>query len=372
MSLHTSWSLRIFTCSILAIVGCSTAPSEVSPKDSAPAATPMKPAPAAVTILNASYDPTREFYSEFNQTFADDWKQKSGQEVTVNQSHAGSGKQARSVIDGLEADVVTLSVGYDLNAMSRKGLMSEDWQARLPNNSCPYTSTIVFLVRKGNPKGLRDWSDLTKPGVELVTPNPKTGGASRWCYLAAWGFALHRELGDWKALQDPARAAEVKQADEKARQFVGDLYRRVVVLDSGSRGSAQTFKNGIGDALLTWENEAFLMLKQPGAEYEMIAPSISILAEPAVAVVDKVVDKRKTREIAQAYLEYLYSAPGQQLVAKHFYRPAFPELIEGEQNKQFAPIKFFSIAEVFGGWDTAQALHFDDGGVYDQIYAEKK
>jgi sulfate/thiosulfate-binding protein len=364
--------LLTLVCFPVALIGCDlSSPAVGKPEDSMPSSAQ----PATVTLLNASYDPTREFYTEFNQEFAQHWKAKAGQEVVVHQSHAGSGKQARAVIDGLEADVVTLSVGYDLNAIARSGdLMKQDWQSRLPNNSCPYTSTIVFLVRKGNPKNIRDWGDLIQPGVELVTPNPKTGGASRWCYLAAWGYALNRELGDLQVLKDPAKAAEVAAAEAKARQFVTDLYKRVVVLDSGSRGSAQTFTTrGIGDALLTWENEAFLILKQPGSEeFEMVVPSISILAEPAVAVVDKVVDKKKTRAVATAYLEHLYSPRGQQLAAKHFYRPAVPGIVPNAETSLFVKTHLFSIDEVFGGWDLAQARHFDDGGIFDQIYSPRQ
>lgn len=323
-----------------------------------------------VTILNVSYDPTRELYREFNQAFAAHWKQKAGQTVSVNQSHGGSGKQARAVIDGLEADVVTLALGYDIDAIREKaGLIAEGWQQRLKNNSCPYTSTIVLLVRAGNPKGIKDWDDLVRPDVSVITPNPKTSGGARWNYLAAWGFALKKELGDWSKLQDPAQADQVAKAHQKAEQFVTRLFRNVPVLDSGARGSTNTFaQRQKGDVLLTWENEALLQVHQFGRDqFEIVMPSISILAEPAVAVVDQVVDKRGTRAVAEAYLEYLYSPVGQELAAKHFYRPSLPEVAEKHRDI-FPHVERFSIDEVFGGWKEVQKKHFDDGGIFDAIY----
>ncbi|QDU29594.1 Sulfate-binding protein precursor [Anatilimnocola aggregata] len=348
-----------------AIFGCSNSTTPTTGVNQAGAK------PSKVTLLNVSYDPTREFYVEFNKSFADVWKKQAGQDVTVEQSHGGSGKQARAVIDGLEADVVTLSVGYDLSAIARKAkLMDENWQSKLPHNSAPYTSTIVFLVRKGNPKGIKDWGDLTQAGIEIITANPKTGGGSRWNYLAAWGSVLKRELGDLKKLNDPAAAEEVKAAQAKAREFISQLYKRVTVLDSGARGSTNTFtQRGLGDVLLTWENEAFLAVKDLGPDkYEIVVPSLSILAEPPVAVVTKVAQRKGTLEVAEAYLQHLYSPAGQQLAAKHYYRPAIPDSISDEQRKQFLNVELFTIDDVFGGWDKAQAEHFDDGGVFDLIY----
>jgi len=309
---------------------------------------------ADVSLLNVSYDPTREFYKEFDAAFARHWKAKAGSAITVRQSHGGSGKQARSVIDGLEADVVTLALAYDIDEIGAKGgLLPVDWQRRLPHNSSPYTSTIVFLVRKGNPKGIKDWDDLVKPGVSVVAPNPKTSGGARWNYLAAWGYALHQPGGD----------------EAKARDFVARLYRNVPVLDSGARGSTITFvEREIGDVLLTWENEAFLAIKEMGKDdFEIAIPSISILAEPPVALVDKIADKHGTRAVAQAYLDYLYSAEGQELAAKHYYRPRDPAVVERYRDR-FPQLKLFTIDEQFGGWAKAQATHFKDGGTFDQIY----
>jgi sulfate/thiosulfate-binding protein len=311
-----------------------------------------------VTLLNISYDPTRELYQDFNAAFARHWKAKTGQTVTIKQSHGGSGKQARSVIDGLEADVVTLALAYDLDALHQNGkLVPREWQGRLPHNSAPYTSTIVFVVRKGNPKGIKDWNDLVKPGVSVITPNPKTSGGARWNYLAAWGYALRQSRGD----------------DSKARDFVTRLYRNVPVLDSGARGSTTTFtQRGIGDVLISWENEAFLAVNELGRDkFEIVAPSASILAEPPVSVVDKVVDKRGTRAIAQAYLEYLYSEEGQEIAAKHYYRPRLAK-IAARPGAPFAKVSLFSVDEVFGGWQKAQARHFADGGVFDDIYQPGK
>jgi sulfate/thiosulfate transport system substrate-binding protein len=308
---------------------------------------------AQTTLLNVSYDPTRELYRAFNEAFAKFWETKSGgQKVSIRQSHAGSGAQARSVIDGLQADVVTLALAYDVEAISKAGLITPGWIKFLPNNSAPYTSTIVFLVRKGNPKGIRDWSDLAKPGIRVITPNPKTSGGARWNYLAAWEYAR---------LQNGGSAT-------KAREFVGALYGNVPVLDSGARGSTTTFlERGIGDVLLAWENEAFLALAQAKDKVDMVVPSISILAEPSVAVVDRVVDKRGTRAIARAYVEYLYTVQGQEIAARNHYRPRDPNVAAKYANT-FTKVKLFTIDDAFGGWDSAQKTHFADGGTFDQIY----
>ncbi len=307
---------------------------------------------ADVTLLNVSYDPTRELYQDYNAAFAKYWKAKAGDNVTVNQSHGGSGKQARAVIDGLEADVVTLALAYDIDAISDKGLIPADWQKRLPNNASPYTSTIVFLVRKGNPKGIKDWNDLVKPDVGIITPNPKTSGGARWNYLAAWAYALEQPGG----------------SEAKAKEFVGQVFRNVKVLDSGARGSTTTFvERGIGDVLLAWENEAYLSLKELGDKFEIVTPSLSILAEPPVTVIDKTVDKRGTRKVAQAYLEYLYSPEGQELAARHFYRPQ-DAAVAAKYSKQFVKTRLVTIDKTFGGWRNAQKVHFSDGGVFDQIY----
>jgi len=310
---------------------------------------------ADLTLLNVSYDPTRELYQDFNRAFIAYWQTKNSSDtLKIRQSHGGSGKQGRAVIDGLEADVVTLALAYDIDAISAKaGLLPKDWQQRLPNNSSPYISTIVFLVRKGNPKDIKDWDDLIKPGIAVITPNPKTSGGARWNYLAAWGYALHRNSGD----------------EAKAKDFVVRLFKNVPVLDSGARGSTTTFvERGIGDVLLTWENEAFLAIKELGPDrFEMVVPAESILAEPPVALVDKVVDHRGTRPVAQAYLNYLYSDEGQRLIGKHFYRPSNP-VIAAQFAAQFATIRLFTIDERLGGWQQAQHIHFADGGVFDQIY----
>ncbi len=310
-----------------------------------------------VTLLNVSYDPTRELYQDFNKAFAAYWKGKTGDTVTVKQSHGGSGKQARSVIDGLEADVVTLALAYDIDELGDKGkLIPADWQKRLPHNASPYTSTIVFLVRKGNPKGIKDWNDLVKPGVEVITPNPKTSGGARWNYLAAWGYALKQPGGN----------------EAKAKDFVSALYKNVPVLDSGARGSTTTFvERGIGDVFISWENEAFLAVKELGPDkFQIIVPSVSILAEPPVTWVDKVVDKRGTRDVAKAYLEYLYSPEGQKIAGENYYRPIDPKAA-AQFDKLFPKINLFTIDEVFGGWAKAQKTHFNDGGVFDAIYAKK-
>ncbi len=335
-----------------------------------PASGSGKEAKPAVTILNASYDPTREFYNEFNASFAEHWKQQNNQEVKIDQAHGGSGKQARAVIDGLEADVVTLALAYDIDAIADKGkLLPEDWQSKLPNNSSPYTSTIVFLVRKGNPKGIKDWGDLVKGDVQIITLNPKTSGGARWNYLAAWGYSLQKDLGDLSKLSS-VPASDREAAEAKAQKFVAEIFKRVPVLDSGARGATNTFiKNNIGDVLLAWENEAFLVQKDFGAgEVEIVTPSLSILAEPPVAVIEKVAEKRGTKEVALGYLNHLYSPHGQQLAAKHYFRPSIPESISAEQRKQFVEVNLFKINEVFGSWKEAQKKHFDDGGVFDTIY----
>ncbi len=310
-----------------------------------------------ITLLNVSYDPTRELYQDYNPAFAKYWQAKTGDKVEVKQSHGGSGKQARSVVDGLDADVVTLALSYDIDAIAEKAkLLPEDWQKRLKNNSSPYTSTYIFLVRKGNPKGIKDWGDLVKPGVEVITANPKTSGGARWGYLAAYGYALKQPGGN----------------DAKAKEFISELFKHVPVLDSGARGSTVTFaERGLGDVLLAWENEAHLALKEFGAEkFDIVYPPISILAEPPVALVDKVVDKHGTREVAQAYLDYLYSPEGQEIAARNFYRP-IDKSVAAKHSKQFPTLKLFTIDDTFGGWTKAQKTHFADGGVFDQIYTAK-
>ena len=303
-----------------------------------------------------SYDPTRELYQDFNKAFAAHWKTKTGDVVSVKQSHGGSGRQARSVIDGLEADVVTLALAYDVDVLgSKAGLIPADWQKRLPNNSSPYISTIVLLVRKGNPKGIKDWDDLAKPGVAVITPNPKTSGGARWNYLAAWGYQLQKT-----------------GSEDKARDFVKAVFANVPVLDSAARGATTTFvERGIGDVFITWENEAFLALKELGPDkFEIVVPSVSILAEPPVTVVDKVVDKRGTREVATAYLQYLYTPEGQEIAAQNWYRPTDPK-VAAKHAKVFPKVNLFTIDAVFGGWARAQKTHFDDGGTFDQIYTKR-
>jgi sulfate/thiosulfate-binding protein len=319
---------------------------------------PGRPAAADTTLLNVSYDPTRELFQQYNALFAKHWAATGGGAVSVKQSHGGSGKQARSILDGLEADVATLALAYDTDALHEKGgLIPKDWQKRLPNNASPYTSTIVFVVRKGNPKGIKDWGDLAKPGLKVITPNPKTSGGARWNYLAAWGWGL-KTFGNDEA---------------KVKDFVTKLYKNVPVLDSGARGSTTTFaQRGIGDVFISWENEAFLIQKEFGKDkYEIIAPSVSILAEPAVSVVDKVADKHGNRKVAEEYLKYLYSDEAQDVIARNFYRPR-NEAIAKKYAAQFPKISLFTIDEVFGGWQKAQKTHFDDNGVYDQIYAAGK
>jgi len=328
-------------------------------------------------LLNASYDPTREFYREYNQAFSR-WyaKEHGGKKIAVKQSHGGSGKQARAVIDGLGADVLTLALAYDIDEVAAKsGLADAAWQKRLPHNSAPYTSTIVFLVRKGNPKGIKNWDDLVKPDVQVITPNPKTSGGARWNHLAAWGYVLDRELGgDLPKLADPAFAAQAAAAQAKAKAFIAELYRHVPVLDSGARGATTTFvQRGIGDVLLAWENEAFLAVNELGKEkLDIVVPPVSILAEPTVAVVDKVVDKRGSREAAEAYLTHLYSAEGQLIAARHYYRPRTPEHADPADIALFPQVKLLTIDEVAGGWQKAQKEHFADGGLFDQIYLPGK
>jgi len=324
----------------------------------------------SVTLLNASYDPTRELYRDFNEDFAREWESRTGQKVTIKQSHGGSGSQARAVIDGLQADVVTLALAYDINSIQTKGKrLGTNWQTRFPDNSSPYTSTIVFLVRKGNPKGIHDWPDLLKEGVSVVTPNPKTSGGARWNYLAAWGYELHHQLGDWSKLDDPAAAAQVEQAQAAAQQFVTALYKHAPVLDSGARAATNTFvQRDIGDVLIAWENEALLALKQLGpGTVEIIVPSISILAEPPVAIVDTVVDRRGTRQIAEAYLQHLYSDAGQEIAAKHYFRPRKAEIL-ARYSGQFPAVTTFTIDQAFGGWNQAHTRHFADGAIFDRIY----
>jgi sulfate/thiosulfate-binding protein len=307
---------------------------------------------ADVSLLNVSYDPTRELYADFNKAFASAYQKGTGKSVEIKQSHGGSGSQARAVIDGLQADIVTLALAYDIDAIGAKGLIAADWQKRLPQNASPYTSTIVFLVRKGNPKGIKDWDDLVKSGVSVITPNPKTSGGARWNYLAAWGYALKKS-----------------GSADKARQFVGDLYQNVPVLDAGARGSTVTFvERGVGDVLLAWENEALLAQREFGKDkFEIVSPPLSVLAEPPVSVVDAVADRKGTRAVAEAYLKYWYTREGQEIAARNYYRPRDPEIAREYENS-FAKVELFTIDDVFGGWTRAQKEHFGEGGVFDQIY----
>ena len=358
---------RWFTCVVLTVAssaflsGCGSSPGSSGRGNE---------------LLNVSYDPTRELFKEYDSAFVAHWKETTGETVTVHSSHAGSGKQARSVIDGSEASVVTLALAYDIDNIAASGLLAKDWQTgpkKLPNNNCPYTSTILFLVRKGNPKGIHDWGDLVKPGVEVITPNPKTSGGARWNYLAAWGYALHHELGDLGKLHDPRQAEAVEAAQKKAKEFVRDLYQRVKILDSGARDATITFvRKNQGDVLIAWENEALQETAGDGADkFEVVAPSISILAEPPVAVVDTNADRLGTRKMAEEYLRYLYSAEGQRIAAKNFYRPSDPQAVDPALLKPFVDLKRFTVADVFGGWQDAQKTHFNDQGVFDEIFQAK-
>lgn len=348
------WSILFSLVLLIGLAACQ-GQSEKTEGDSSKTskASGEEKKPKAVELLNVSYDPTRELYEAYNKSFQAYWEEKTGQKVTIKQSHGGSGKQSRSVIDGLEADVVTLALAYDIDAIAETGKLSKDWQTKLEDNSSPYTSTIVFLVRKGNPKGIKDWDDLTKSGVSVITPNPKTSGGARWNYLAAWGYALKQNGGD----------------QEKAKEFVTKLFKNVPVLDSGARGSTTTFvERGIGDVLIAWENEAYLSINELGKDkFEIVNPSISILAEPPVAVVDSVAKKHGTEEVAKAYLDYLYTDEGQEIAAENYYRPR-SKVVAEKYASQFPEINLFTIDELFGGWKEAQETHFNDGGVFDEIY----
>jgi sulfate transport system substrate-binding protein len=343
--------LLLLSVVALVVAGCNVSANTATTSKEGGAST--------VTLLNVSYDPTRELYKEFNNEFAKHWLAEKNQTVNIEQSHGAAGAQARLVIDGLKADVVTLALSYDIDQISElTGLMPAEWQSRLPNNSCPYLSTIVFLVRKGNPKGIKDWNDLVKEGVQVITPSPKTSGGARYNYLAAWGYALRNNNND----------------EAKAREFVAELFKHAPVLPTGARGATTTFvQNKLGDVLLAWENEALLAIKELGPdEVEIVVPSVSILAEPPVAVLDKNADAHDAKEVATAYLEYLYSPAGQKLAAAHYYRPSKPELVDKEVLKQFPDVTLFKIDDVFGGWKQAQAKHFADGGIFDQIYGAAK
>lgn len=342
--------LTVLLTAALTACGAQKTETVATTDGKAPASGSSKP---SVELLNVSYDPTRELYDQYNKAFAAYWEKEQGQKVTFKQSHGGSGKQSRSVIDGLEADVVTLALGYDIDAIRQEGLINEGWESKFEHNSSPYTSTIVFLVRKGNPKGIKDWPDLIKDGVEVITPNPQTSGGARWNYLAAWGYAL-----------------KVNNNDEaKAQEFVKELFTHVPVLDSGARGATTTFvERGIGDVLLAWENEAYLSINELGPDkFEIVNPSVSILAEPPVAVVDKNVDKRGTREVAEAYLKYLYSEEGQTIAAENYYRPTLTSVADKYKEK-FPAIELFTLKDVFGTWEETQTKHFNDGGIFNQIY----
>lgn len=359
-SIFRSFIVVSLVLTVLSACGSKNGGGNASPGSSAPAGSQTassRPSTSAavpdpVELLNVSYDPTRELYVEYNESFAKRWKEQTGGTVTIKQSHGGSGKQGRAVIDGLEADVVTLALAYDIDAIAEKGLLRADWQKSFEHNSTPYTSTIVFLVRKGNPKGIKDWDDLVKDGIQVITPNPKTSGGARWNYLAAWGFAASKNGND----------------ETKTKEFLKQLFRNVPVLDTGARGSTTTFvEKEIGDVLLAWENEAYLALKEYGDKFEIVTPSLSILAEPPVAIVDKVVDKKGTRPAAEAYLQYLYSEQGQEIAAKNFYRPRLQSVAD-KYKDQFPQLNLLNIDNDFGGWKEAQKKHFSDGGTFDQIY----
>ncbi len=343
----------LFLGLLLGISGCTPSAKQADETNSS------NNSAAPIKLLNVSYDATREFYNDYNAEFTKHWQEKAGQTVTVEQSHGGAGKQARAVIEGLKADVLTLAIAYDIDTVAEKtGLLPKDWQSRLANNSAPYTSTIVFLVRKGNPKQIKDWNDLTKEGVEVITPNPKTSGGARLNYLGAWGYALRQP----------------NASEESAKEFVTSIFKNVPVLDSGARGSTTTFvQRGIGDVLLTWENEAFLAVNELGKdEFEIVVPSVSILAEPSVTLVDKNAEQNGALEVAKEYLSYLYSPAGQKLVAKHYYRPASPEHADPADLARLPKVELFTVDEVFGGWKEAQKKHFDDGGIFDSIYSPGK
>jgi sulfate/thiosulfate transport system substrate-binding protein len=350
-------TLSLLTLSLVALSGCDSSNETVDAH--------------RIELLNVSYDPTRELYRDVNAAFAKEWLAKTGQIVSIKQSHGGSGSQARAVIEGLRADVVTLALAYDIDNIHLRGKrLGADWQRRLPDNSAPYTSTIVFLVRKGNPKNIRDWNDLIRPDVEVITPNPKTSGGARWNYLAAWGYQLKRELnGDLSKLDDPKSANQVGKAQASAEAFVTALFRRVPVLDRGARAATNTFvQRGVGDVLIAWENEALLSIKELGPDQvELVTPSISILAEPPVALVDTVVDRKGTRQVAEAYLNFLYTPEGQAIAAKHYFRPHDVTVL-AQYRQTFSAMDTFSIEEAFDGWKTAQKMHFADGGVFDRIY----
>ncbi|MBT2654930.1 sulfate ABC transporter substrate-binding protein [Bacillus sp. ISL-18] len=359
MKKHLYKFTLVFALIALILAGCSSnekSSTETSTKKEKTAAQETTKKKDPVQLLNVSYDPTRELYEQYNKEFTQYWEKKTGQQVTIQQSHGGSGKQGRAVIDGLEADVVTLALAYDIDEIANNGLLAKDWQKNLKDNSTPYTSTIVFLVRKGNPKGIKDWDDLTKKGVSVITPNPKTSGGARWNYLAAWAYAQEKFGGD----------------EAKTKKFMSQLYKNVEVLDSGARGATTTFvERGIGDVLIAWENEAYLTLNELGKDkFEVVNPSLSILAEPPVAVVDKVADKKGTKEVAKAYLEYLYSDKGQEIIAKNYYRPRNEEILK-KYADVFPQIKMVTIDDYFGGWKKAQEKHFNDGGTFDQIYQPK-
>jgi sulfate/thiosulfate-binding protein len=353
---NQGWALCLLMVALAwsAATGCSSSTASTAEGGASTAAVSEEKPAESITLLNVSYDPTRELYVEFNQEFAQHWKEQTGQEVSIEQSHGGAGTQARAIIDGLKADVVTLALAYDMDQIAgRTGLYPKDWQKRLPHNSCPYTSTIVFLVRKGNPKDIKDWNDLVKEGVEVITPNPKTSGGARYNYLAAWGYALKQNNND----------------QAKAKEFLTALFKNVPVLDSGARGSTTTFvQREIGDVLLAWENEALLALKELGPDkFEMVVPSVSILAEPPVTVVDKNAAAHGATAVAAAYLEFLYTPVGQKIVAKNYYRPSEPQFVEQAVLDKFPKIELFKIDDVFGSWADAQKTHFDDGGTFDQI-----